>query len=221
MDTLYPDCETVRQRLELELDIVPPDDCSCDTSTFGDRAVTVRQAAIDGAHHADITVPSSERCCPGERGGCVLHRETSVGSACPFRAFYDEGWVPRVVRVTDEHIRVRTYLPDRESLSGLIDGLKTTTDAFQVRRLTRLTLDGDGTERDSTALDLTELTEKQQCTAIRAVEAGYYETPRETSFESLADSMGVSKSALSRRLSAVEAKLMKAAFAGMTAPSPA
>lgn len=219
MITTHPG-DTVRQRLEVELDIVPPDRCRCTADDFGDEVVDVQQVRVDDDHYADLTVPSSEQCCPDDESGCVIHRENRVGAECPFRAFYDEGWVPRVLRVTDESIRVQTYLPDRDALSDVIDGLEATADAFQVRQLTQVELDEDGTSTPSTSLDLTGLTEKQRTAAVRAVEAGYYETPRETSFGSLADSMGVSKSVLSRRLNAVEARVMKAAFTGMTASAP-
>ena len=62
-------------------------------------------------------------------------------------------------------------------------------------------------------VELTELTETQRRTALLAVDMGYYAQPRETSFETLAAELDVSKSALSQRLRAVEAKLTREVFA--------
>ena len=213
--------ETLRQKLELELDVLPPEGCSCLPEGDASGAAIAGQIAVDGRHHADLEVPSSAACCPDEDGGCVLHRDSGIDDACPFGAFYDHGWVPRIVDVADGRIRVRTYLPDRTALSALVETLKRTTEAFQVRRLTRIDVGEDGGERDTTTLELAGLTETQRRTAIRAVEAGYYETPRQISFEELATDVGISKSALSRRLNAVEAELMRTAFGGAAEPTPA
>jgi len=61
-------------------------------------------------------------------------------------------------------------------------------------------------------LDLHEITEKQREAVAKAVSEGYYSTPRETSVDELADDFGISTSALSQRLKAVESKLATAAF---------
>lgn len=72
--------------------------------------------------------------------------------------------------------------------------------------------DREGATRDAATIELTGLTAKQRRTAVRAVEAGYYERPRETSLEELAADLGISKSACSQRLNAVESKLATSAF---------
>jgi predicted DNA binding protein len=219
MTTPHPEDEGIRQRLEIEFELVPSESCSCAPEEFGEPIGDFDQVSIDGTHHADISVPSSEFCCQDDPGGCVIHRRSDIEGVCPFRAFYLEGWVPRVVDVAGNRVRLQTYLPDRKALSNLVDALERTTEELQVRRLTRINLDGDGTEQNTTTLDLTELTEKQRQAAIVAVRSGYYETPREASLGDLADELEISKSALSRRLNAVEAQVMKTAFGGMTTPT--
>lgn len=54
-----------------------------------------------------------------------------------------------------------------------------------------------------------DLSEQQLETAELAVERGYYEKPREASLSELAEEFGVSKSAVSQRLSNVERKLVR------------
>lgn len=216
MSTIHPDSETIRQRLEVEFEIVPPESCSCGVGDVDGEIVDLREVRVDGEHYADLTVSSSGDCCPEEEGGCVIHRRRPVDADCPFRAFYDEGWVPRVVKITDESVRVRTYLPDRDTLSDVVDVLERTAETVQVRKLRRIDEEAVGTESDQVTIDLNGLTEKQRTTAIRAVESGYYDQPRKISFENLANKMGISKSGLSQRLNAVEAKLMKAVFSEVT-----
>lgn len=215
MQIPHPSDTATRQQLEVELDILPPENCACIPGECDSETDELRRSVVDGKHHVDVTVPASHPCCPEEEGGCVLHRRSDIADDCPFNAFFDNGWVPRVVSIADGRIRVQTYLPDRVALSEIIDLLKQTAEAFQVRRLTKIDVDGNGTERNTTTLDLTELTEKQRIAAIQAVQSGYYEQPRGTSLEELAGEIGLSKSALSRRLGAVEAELMKTAFAGL------
>jgi predicted DNA binding protein len=218
MMNTHPEDGIRRQRLEIEFEIVPSEDCSCAPEEFGERIGGLHQINVDGRHHADISVPSSEFCCPDEPSGCIVHRRSDIEDTCPFRAFYLEGWVPRVVDVSGDRFRLQTYLPDREALSKLVDALERRTEQLEVRRLTRIDIDGDGEKQNTTTLDLSEFTETQRRTAIVAVETGYYETPRETTLADLADELDISKSALSRRLNAIEAQVMKNAFGGVRTP---
>jgi hypothetical protein len=211
MSTTQSGPETVRQRLDAELEIVPPESCSCGVEDIEGDVVGIQQIRVGGQHHSDLTLaPDGER--QGSDGPRVIHRRDSVGPNCPFQVFYDEGWVPRVTEVSDEQICIQVYLPDRESLSGVIDVLERTAAEFSVRRLRRIDRNGIGGKSKEVTFDLSGLTEKQRLTASRAVEAGYYDEPRETSLARLAQEMGISKSALSQRLRSVETKLLKCVF---------
>jgi predicted DNA binding protein len=61
-------------------------------------------------------------------------------------------------------------------------------------------------------IDLSVLTEKQRTTVELALAKGYYEQPREVALGTLADRLGVSKSAVSQRLRNAETALVTAAF---------
>lgn len=207
-----------RQQLEVEFELAPSDGCSCLPEEFVGRIVDFEHVNVGDSHHADISVAPSESAHRKESGGCIVHRRSDIEDDCPFRAFYLEGWIPRVVNVTGDTIQLRTYLPDREALTALVDALKQRTTDLEIKRLTRIELDEDCAQQNTTRLELTELTETQRQTAITAVNAGYYDSPRGTSLGAIADELGISKAALSRRLNTVEAKIMKTAFDRMSAP---
>ena len=60
---------------------------------------------------------------------------------------------------------------------------------------------------ETVTVDTSVLTDVQRETLIRAVEAGYYATPRAVSLDSLAQEFDVSKSAVSQRLRKAEATI--------------
>ncbi|WP_418282648.1 helix-turn-helix domain-containing protein [Halorubrum sp. DTA98] len=62
---------------------------------------------------------------------------------------------------------------------------------------------------ETVTVDTDALTGVQRETLIRAVEAGYYATPRATSLDRLANEFDVSKSAISQRLRKAEATLAR------------
>jgi predicted DNA binding protein len=63
-----------------------------------------------------------------------------------------------------------------------------------------------------TTVDIVNRTSKQRDTAVVAVSEGYYESPRQADLNDLTESLPISKSALSKRLTAVETKLTTAVF---------
>lgn len=65
--------------------------------------------------------------------------------------------------------------------------------------------------------DADELTEKQRETIVRAVDIGYYATPRGGSLDELCAEFDRSKSAISQRLRSAESKIVRRIVAGLTA----
>lgn len=164
----------------------------------------VRQESVGGKCHVDATMNDGD-------GSRVVHVEDAVEPACPCPIFRDHGCIPNVRSVTDEGFVVDVYLPDRDILRSCVDSLRDRAASVELRHL-RMNHDHGSGEANSVFLDLRDLTQKQRQAAVRALAAGYYELPRETTLEELAVELGISKSALSQRLTAVEAKLAKAAF---------
>jgi hypothetical protein len=69
-------------------------------------------------------------------------------------------------------------------------------------------------ERDQRPVQMAvpEITEKQEVAIETALGKGYYEKPRQASVSDLAEELGVTDSAVSQRLGAAEAKLVKSLF---------
>lgn len=64
----------------------------------------------------------------------------------------------------------------------------------------------------SVRVDLDRLTETQRDTLALALEEGYYDRPRKTDLEALADRLAISRSAVSQRIRTAELKLVRNAF---------
>jgi predicted DNA binding protein len=177
-----------------------------------DREIaTVRQQFIGTTCHADLRFDEAEEHirteCPE-----VHHTRTAVESSCLCKIFNPFGCIPNIADVTDDTLIFETYLPDRTILTDIVEELERVVENLRLRQLKRIERTNDVDRGAVVRIDLSELTELQRETAMRAVESGYYSNPRETSFAELADMLNISKSALSKRLAAVEAKLAKATF---------
>lgn len=80
--------------------------------------------------------------------------------------------------------------------------------------------DVQAADRRTVPIDVDELTTTQLETLIRAVDLGYYETPREVSLDVLREEFDVSKSAVSQRLRKAESVLARGVVEGIaSAPS--
>lgn len=128
---------------------------------------------------------------------------------CACNVMTARGYVPHLEEVSEDGIVIGTHVPDRSELGDLVEDLEEISEWVSLQRLSRR---GSGCEEEPITIELADLTEKQQEAAMLAVSKGYYETPRETTVDQLAEELDISKSAVSQRLSAVESKLATAAF---------
>jgi predicted DNA binding protein len=205
-DSAAGDRRRSRQLLaELSVDLDRSSDCPL--TRIDGEVVDVHHQLVDDECRADATVRPGADDDPA-----VVHATADVTSACPCAAFAAVDCVPDVVAAAEGRLRVRTYLPDRETLTELVERLRETAVGLRLRRLRRVDRAQPAAGSETVTVELTGLTEKQREAATRAVATGYYETPREISFEELAADLGISKSALSQRLNAVESALTTAAF---------
>lgn len=208
-----PSHEDSRRRLYVEFEVEPDASSSCPLRESDREIVDVRQQQTGGQCRMDLTLAANDCGCDDDDCTEVVHASSNVNSACPCAVFGDYGCVPQVTDVVDDEVVIETFLPDRELLTDLVADLKSVVGGLSLRRLKRVgALDTDG-RQTAVTLDLFELTETQRETATAAVAAGYYSRPREASLGELAAELGVSDSALSQRLNAVESKLATAAFA--------
>lgn len=205
-------------RLYAEFEITPSESIDCPLNELDGEIIDINHQFVGEDCHTDATVTDSSTTADFDVSGIadatgsrIVHSKRSRGSVCHCPVFLEYDCIPRTTGFNDDHLIVETYLPDRERLSELVDALRDVTDGVSLRRLSRI--DDTDDERSTTVtLELYDLTPKQREAATKAVSAGYYQTPRETTVGDLAAELGISKSAMSRRLNAVEAKLALAAF---------
>jgi len=102
-------------------------------------------------------------------------------------------------------VKVTITLPDRQRGQELLTYLADSGSD------TEFSVDwaGTGGVGDCT-VPISNVTPKQWEAATLAVDAGYYDEPKAADLDTLSRSLGVTASALSQRLNAVERKLMKA-----------
>lgn len=207
-----------RQQLRVEFDLVPRRDCACPLTGIDGDVVDVRQQLAGETCQTDVTVQSEDcQCSNCQTDTDIIHTRSDLSEACPCDVFSTLGCVPKVTDATDDRIRIETFLPDRELLSELVDGLRAVVDEFHLRRLKRIANTDDDNAVEHVTLELGRLTQKQREAAMRAVTAGYYASPRAVTLGELADDLEISKSALSQRLNTVESKLATSAFTQATA----
>lgn len=114
----------------------------------------------------------------------------------------------------EEGIHVSLRVPDRPTLHDALRSLVQEDIPFEINRIS------DAGENSSLAIvDMDEFTDKQREALRAAYEHGYYETPREADLGVISDDLGVSKSAISQRLRAIESKLVHTILVAQTDPN--
>lgn len=153
-----------------------------------------------GVCHADVTVDDGAR---------HEYLRTDVGPGCVCRIFERIDCIPELQAVEGGGLIVSLILPDRSGLRGVVEQLRDTGATVRLRRIVRQVDDEQTIE-----IDVGEITPKQWEAIEVAVGEGYYDEPRGADLGDLADLLGVSKSAVSQRLSAVESKLVQSLVDG-------
>ncbi|WP_255193080.1 bacterio-opsin activator domain-containing protein [Natronobeatus ordinarius] len=125
----------------------------------------------------------------------------------------DRGAVARTIRAEDGRARLTLEVPRSANVRAVIEAVEERypeTDVVSFRQRER-----DGETRQEFAARLeAELTERQLAALQRAYLGGYFEWPRPTTGEELAQSMGVSRPTFHEHLRTAEAKLCGAFFDG-------
>jgi predicted DNA binding protein len=192
------------RRLQVLFEVEVGDACSCPLSDPDAAVQDVHKQLSDGTCHAELTLTD-------ESDSVEIHHSTKqVEESCLCLAFSEVGCVPRIKSAEGGTIVVETYVPHRSVIGELVASLRSVTEHVSLRQLT--TSRENVAESEPSTVDFSQLTTKQREAATMAVSEGYYETPRQTSMDELATALGISKSALSQRLSGVESKLVTAAF---------
>jgi hypothetical protein len=136
----------------------------------------------------------------------TVKQETCSDCVCTQFNKYD--CPPEIKEVEQKQCIVSCHLSDREQLQRLIADLKEVSERVRLLRIVEIEQRDEGEEARSLTFDLTTLTETQRETIEAAVTHGYYEEPKDISLQQLADTLDISKSALSRRLKRAEANIV-------------
>lgn len=146
--------------------------------------------------------------------------EGNVTDRCICPVFHDHDCIASIEGFEGNTLTVSVAVPDRAELSTVIDALRERGATVRLKRISTSTVE---TGRRMLELDADDITEKQREAVRTAIEAGYYDTPRDADLADLAEEIGISRSAVSQRLTAVESKLVaelvKADGDPATAPS--
>jgi predicted DNA binding protein len=160
---------------------------------------------------------ASEETAPPDQGTCNTaispdsgeseeqYMRSRITPGCFCLQFHQVECIPTFERTKRNTVIVSVQIPDRETLRDLISRLRATNAVVSVKNITQ----SAGASEGSIQLDVSEITDKQLEALEAAVETGYYDSPREADLEVLADRLGVSKSAVSQRLKAVESRLAR------------
>lgn len=108
----------------------------------------------------------------------------------------------------DGPIHVQLEVPNHDAFTEMMATLSETDTPFETTSIKP----GETDDSSTVEIDMGRLTTTQRETLSLALEAGYYERPRDTTLGHLANSLDISKSAVSQRLRSAEIKLIKAAL---------
>lgn len=187
----------------LSVEVEPAVASPADLALLVIRPDDVDRETVDDALRADPAVERIDRLGGGDRAW-----EYGVRWGDPVRRLVDdvvaEGAVVSSAAARDGRWYVRVTATDRSALLAVQDLLRGVDPTVECLSVTTL----DGGERS--ARDV--LTEKQRRAVVAAYEAGYYDVPRRTTTEEVADELGVSHQALSERFRRAHAKLVCAAL---------
>lgn len=202
--------EGQEQLLRAQLAIEPHPDSHC-------AVVDAGRDAKDVSHHLKVN-PTG--CCEGSDvskcGECHTqltfdddqkgqeYLKSAVNTKCICPIFEEHDCIPRTRAIESGAIIVVLTVPKRETLREIISDLRRVGASVSVEWLV------NGSENaQTTEIDVSTITEKQQEALELAMDAGYYETPRQTDLGEIATELDISESAASQRLNAAETKLVK------------
>lgn len=189
-------------QLWVELEIDRMGNTACPIAEFGDQSVNGRIQLAGEQCHASLSVED-------QPGSAARLFSTSIEKTCTCNLVCEPGISPAELLVEDGSLEITAIVESRDRLVELSDRLRERGEDWRLRRLTTA---GKRTRSESAQADQLQdqisLTAKQREVVEEAVSKGYYANPREASLSDLAEELEVTRSALSQRLNAVEAKLI-------------
>lgn len=202
IETVEEPGTTQTDELWVEIEIDRHSEVSCPVTEYESDAIDGDIQLVGDQCHATVQVdedPASTR---------VL--TTPIRETCTCNVVCRSGITPSDLLIEDGSLRINAFVESRDTLLELSARLTESKDQWHLRRLQTASEWSDAeTASTGQLLEDVSLTEKQREVVQVAVSKGYYANPREASLSDLAAEVGVTRSALSQRLNAVEAKLIE------------
>ncbi|WP_290819181.1 helix-turn-helix domain-containing protein [Halovivax sp.] len=205
--TLQTSGETRAGHLRATFAVEPHEAASCAVLASGRRGEDVSQNIVFGDGRCDFG--GQCRSAVTLENGDRQFLADAVDERCICPVFSVHDCIASIRRFDSGSLEIEVTVPDRDELEAVVRALRETGATVRLRQISTQT-DGDGD--DGLELEVAGITDKQREAVLLAVEAGYYETPRRADLGDLAAELGVSKSAVSQRLSAVESNLVNSLF---------
>ncbi|QKY17574.1 helix-turn-helix domain-containing protein [Halorubrum sp. CBA1229] len=191
------------RQLRVDLEVDPADEWDCPMVTQAESASEVTVNAVGDECTVEVH----------PAGGEGIRRDRGeVSEDCLCRVFQEFGHVPHVRRVDEGTVLVTSYVDDRAAVREVVAALRSVLDRV---RLVRLAVVTGPESTEQATVDLSALTPKQREGMELAVVRGYFDDDGDVSLGELADELDISKSALSQRLRAAQAKLVTDVFEGV------
>lgn len=191
--------------LEALFRIEPHPEAECQVLDVGCRSDCVRQNLVSRAGDVGQTCRAEVTNDDGDRR--LLEKPVCGRCICPLFSRHD--CITTIESVADDQLVVSFLVPNRDELVDIVSSLR---EIGATPRLQQISGSNDDSSDRSIELEVDSLTDKQREAVSSAVELGYYETPRRANLGDLAERLEVSRSAVSQRLTAVEAKLIEELF---------
>lgn len=195
--------------LRATLRVEPHADAGCQIAKDAERTGGITQSLTPGD---DCECATSQECCAevkdeSDASSRFVSQCTDAYCICP--VFTEHDCVASIDAYEQGEFVVSVSIPGRSELTAVIDGLRDAGASVRLHRITEV--GGDQVSR-RLEIETHSITDKQREAIETAIEAGYYETPRRADLSELAEELGVSRSAVSQRLTAVESKLVVELF---------
>ncbi len=208
-DTGGPDGGTLRAQLA----ITPHPDSNCtvvdqQTEASGlNQRLKIPQSCMETVEQpTDCTATDCGECHTEVKktDGVTQYLKSSVHSKCICPVFEEHDCIPEIKAVRNGMVITVVTVRNRAVLRELLQELNAIEATVSVEWILR------GQDSESTVeIAVDKITTKQREALETAVNAGYYETPRESNLSALAAELSISESAVSQRLNAAETKLVK------------
>lgn len=192
--------------LRVRLLVTPAPGVGCavlDSGSAGTVSMHETRAPGDGQREACSCTAEATTDSGADPQPRLLEGDVTDRCICP--AFHDHDCIASIEGFEGNTLTVSVAVPDREELSTVIAALRERGASVRLKRISTSSAE---TGRRMLELDADDITEKQQEAVRTAIDAGYYDTPRDADLADLAEEIGISRSAVSQRLTAVESKLV-------------